>query len=60
MTLFAPRRCAASPRSTPRRTRNLTPPAVAWDADTPQPIREREEQVLAGDLSQLGDAVAEL
>jgi hemolysin D len=40
------------------RKRNLTPPAVAWDADTPQPIREREAQVLAGDLSQLGDAVA--
>ena len=40
------------------RTRNLTPPAVAWDADTPQTIREREAQVLAGDLSQLGDAVA--
>jgi len=40
------------------RARNLTPPAVAWDADMPQPIREREAQVLAGDLSQLGDAVA--
>jgi len=40
------------------RSRNLTPPAVTWDADTPLSIRQRESQVMAGDLSQIGDAVA--
>jgi hemolysin D len=39
-------------------TRDLTPPPIAWDDDTPQPIRDRQAQVLVGDLSQLGDAVA--
>ena len=43
-------------------TRKLTPPpAIAWDAETlPRPVQFRETQVLAGDLSQLADAAADI
>ncbi|WP_294541809.1 HlyD family type I secretion periplasmic adaptor subunit [uncultured Rhodoblastus sp.] len=34
------------------------PPAIDWRPEMPQPIRQREEQVLSGDLAQLSDAVA--
>lgn len=42
------------------RKHHLDSKIIAWDAGTPQPIREREEQVLAGDLSQLSDVVASM
>ncbi len=38
---------------------NLAPPTFEWGDDVPAPLREREEQVLAGDLGQLADAVAD-
>ncbi len=42
------------------RARSLTPlPAVAWDADMPKAVQAREERVLAGDLQQLADSVAD-
>ena len=34
--------------------------AVAWDADIPQKVREREDGVLASDLSQLAAAILDL
>jgi hemolysin D len=37
-------------------SQRLTPPPILWDADVPSAIRAREEQVLAGELSQLADA----
>ena len=41
------------------RTRNLTPPPTAWEEETPLPLRPREAQVLAGDLDQLANTVAD-
>jgi hemolysin D len=38
--------------------RRLDTKSIVWDASTPPPVRAREEQVLVGDLSQLGDIVA--
>lgn len=35
------------------------PPAIEWDKGEPERLRMREEQVLAGDLGQLADAVAD-
>jgi hemolysin D len=40
--------------------RRLDARTIAWDAETPPPVRAREEQVLAGDLSQLADVVASM
>jgi hemolysin D len=40
------------------RARQLTPPPIDWRPEMPPPIRQREEQVLSGDLAQLSDAVA--
>ena len=38
------------------------PPAIVWDVEAPLPqtVRQRETQVLAGDLSQLADAAASI
>lgn len=41
------------------RARNLTTPTIQWEDGVPIRLREREEQVLAGDLGQLADTVAE-
>jgi len=41
------------------KVRKLAPPAIQWEDDVPAPLREREEQVLAGDLGQLADTVAD-
>ena len=42
------------------RARRLEPaPAIAWGSDTPEAIRTREDQVLASDLAQLSDVVAD-
>jgi hemolysin D len=35
-------------------------PTIAWDADIPQPIREREEGVLQADLSRLAATLSDL
>jgi hemolysin D len=40
--------------------RQLDAKTIAWEAETPPPIRAREEQVLAGDLSQLADVVGSM
>ena len=58
-TPIAPRPCAAGPPSTRRRRALSHAPQISWDADMPQPIQERENQVLAGDLAQLADVVAD-
>jgi hemolysin D len=42
------------------RSRDLSPPAIAFDADTPPSVRAREKEVLAGDLAQLSASVASL
>ncbi len=42
------------------RSFQATPPAIAWDPEIPDTIREREEHVLAGDLRQLDTTVASL
>ena len=39
--------------------RNLAPPAIDWDEDAPDRVRARQARVLAGDLAQLADAVAD-
>jgi hemolysin D len=41
------------------KVRKLVPPAIQWEDNVPVPLREREEQVLAGDLGQLADTVAD-
>jgi hemolysin D len=39
--------------------RALAPPAIEWGDEVPARLRAREEQVLAGDLGQLADVVAD-
>ena len=39
--------------------RNLRPPPATWEDETPIPLRAREAQVLAGDLNQLANTVAD-
>jgi hemolysin D len=42
------------------RSRKLEPPpAIDWEKSEPEPLRAREEQVLAGDIGQLSDTVAD-
>jgi hemolysin D len=40
--------------------RLISIPQIAWDAETPEQIQSRENRVLAGDLEQLKDMVADL
>jgi hemolysin D len=40
-------------------TRNLRPPPESWEEETPLPLRAREAQVLAGDLDQVANTVAD-
>jgi hemolysin D len=42
------------------RARRLDMKTIDWGDETPPPIRAREEQVLAGDLSQLADVIASM
>jgi len=43
------------------RSQSLTPlPAIAWPADVPPALRDREERILAGDLGQLTATLASL
>jgi hemolysin D len=41
------------------RVRKLAAPTIVWEDDVQPRLREREEQVLAGDLGQLSDTVAD-
>lgn len=41
------------------KVRKLAAPAIQWEGDVPVPLREREDEVLAGDLGQLADTVAD-
>ena len=61
-TPFAPRRCAAAPRSRRRGERKLDPaPAIAWDADMPADRSAQREDAACwtATCAQLADAVAD-